>query len=120
MVKSFFYHISCCRGVVVALFLLSACANSDNIFRPKPLGLVDTMPGPPEYSKGWKDGCHTGMATMSNSYYQTFYHFKQDPYLTTNKMYYQAWKDSYAYCRQYVLKWTHESIDSPENIDPNK
>jgi hypothetical protein len=102
--------------IMLLCLLISGC----EVMRPVPAGLKATMPGPPDYTKGWEDGCFTGMAAMSNSYYQSFYHFRQDPSMTTNQMYYQAWKDSYVYCRQYVLTWVHVPIDAAEDTDPNK
>lgn len=107
------------KTVMLCGFLLIA-GGCDYITHPKPYGIKTTMPGPPEYTKGWEDGCYTGMAAMSNTYYSTFYHFRQDPSMTVNKMYYQAWKDAYHYCRQYVLTFTHESADAGESTDTNK
>ena len=103
--------------IFIIVLLLSGC---DTVTHPKPSGIITSMPGPPNYTKGWEDGCFTGMGTYANSYYSTFYHFRQDPHMTTNQMYYQAWKDAYAYCRIYVLNWTFQTVDNPDPTDPNK
>jgi hypothetical protein len=103
--------------LLLSIILLGGC---HAFTHPVPAGLKTTMPGPPDYTQGWEDGCITGMGSQSNSYYQSFYKFKQDVTKTTNQMYYQAWKDAYVYCRQYVLTYTHITIDAAENTDPNK
>lgn len=54
------------------------------------------------FQKGWKDGCESGMASMTNAAYKTFYHFKQDPELREDPVYYKAWKDTWDYCRHYI------------------
>jgi hypothetical protein len=78
------------------------------------------MPGPPEYQKGWEDGCESGIGMTGNSFYKNFYKFRQDPTMTTNKMYYQTWKNAFSYCNNYLLKWSYDPIDQPENMDPIK
>lgn len=101
--------------VIFSLLLsLGGCA------APKPLGLAKTPDGPPNFRQGWEDGCETGMATESNSYYKTFYKFKQDPYQVTDPMYFETWVDAFRYCRDYVDKWTFDPIDQADTMDPNQ
>ena len=49
------------------------------------------------------DGCETGVAGYGNAFYKTFHTAKQDPLLAQNKVYYQVWKDAYAYCATYMM-----------------
>ncbi len=86
--------------------------------RPKPPGIAITMDGPPAFRQGWEDGCFTGMGTESNTYYQHFYHFKQDVSQIMNDQYFEAWVDAFRYCRDYVDKWTFDPLDAHENTDP--
>ncbi|MCD6034977.1 MAG: hypothetical protein K0R63_718 [Rickettsiales bacterium] len=78
---------------------------------PRPFAMGDTPPGTATFRKGWEEGCHTGLATMTTDYYKSFYTFEQDPYMINNSEYYEAWKDAYTYCRQYAFKWTLWSWD---------
>jgi len=68
----------------------------------------------PTYQYGWKHGCESGLATMSNSLYHSAYRFKIDPAMRHHALvtdpagrrsdapeYYKAWKDAYEYCRAY-------------------
>lgn len=88
-----------------------------NIFAPLPAAM-GTMPegGSQEFESGWRDGCKTGMSTMASNYYKTFYRYTQDPELINNIEYYQAWKDAYHYCRQYVFRWTLWKLDERESF----
>lgn len=102
-------------GLMFFGLFLSAC----DVFRTKPLGLMMTRnEGPPEYRKGWEDGCKTGIAMMGNSYEKSFYKFTQDPNMITDKVYYQAWKNAFSYCNNYTLRWSHDPLDATTNIDP--
>jgi hypothetical protein len=56
----------------------------------------------PEYTQGWQEGCESGMSGMTNSFYSSFYTFKQDKTMMKNEIYYKAWKDSYDYCKGFV------------------
>ena len=66
--------------------------------------MFDMMPkeAPNKYKRGWKDGCESGMATMTNSMYRKFYTFRQDQTLRKDATYYKAWKDTYTFCKHYV------------------
>lgn len=92
--------------IFLILFLCISLAGCDGVpDEMKPAHRVfNYMPknGSPEYEQGWKQGCESGMSGMTNSFYQSFYVFKQDNSLLKNEVYYKAWKDSYDYCKGYV------------------
>jgi len=54
----------------------------------------------PEFKKGWEDGCETGMAGGSNTFYQMFYRNNAaDGYLMTSSSDYKtAWGSAFWYC----------------------
>lgn len=107
--------------LVMVLLLLGGCFgkifSDKSIFAPKPLrmGGPDRSKASPEYLKGWDDGCQSGLSTMVNGYYKSFYEFKQDPYMISNSVYYKAWKDSYHYCRQYSFRYSWDAFDRTYN-----
>lgn len=70
---------------------------------PKPN--KDGKPHDPLYSEGWVDGCHTGISAAANSWYRSYYHFKQDAYKAQNIKYYKGWKDAFSYCNRYLYQW---------------
>lgn len=59
---------------------------------------MEAPPGPPMYQQAYKDGCESGYSGYGNSTNVMFWEWKQDPELTKNNVYYQMWKDAYAYC----------------------
>ncbi len=89
---------------LLLLLSLTACpGGAPDIIKPNQR-VFGHMPegGSAEYEKGWKQGCESGLSGMTNSFYQSFYVFKQDNSMLTNEVYYKAWKDSYDYCKGYV------------------
>lgn len=91
-------------SILLLCSMLTACVGGvPNSMRPANR-LFEHMPenGSDEYKQGWTEGCESGMSGMTNSFYQSFYVFKQDNQLLTNEVYYKAWKDSYDYCKGYV------------------
>ena len=108
-------------SIIILSLAVTSCGgkvfSDDSIFAPMPLrmGTPDKKKGSPEYLKGWDDGCKTGLSTMVNGYYKSFYQFKQDPYLASNPVYYKAWKDSYTYCRQYSFRYSWDAYDRTYN-----
>lgn len=102
--------------IVIALIALAGCRgqifSSGNPIAPKPfrMGGPDKN-APPDYLEGWNDGCNTGLSTMVNGYYKSFYKFEQDPYKISNPRYYKAWQDAYHYCRQYSFRFTWNPYD---------
>ncbi len=81
------------------LFLLTGCTEFH--FAPgwaKPSTVsFEPPPGPEIYQQGFKDGLESGLSGYSNSFNKMFWTWKQDPELAQNKIYYQIWKDAYAY-----------------------
>lgn len=104
-------------SAILMILTLSGCAgqifSSESIFAPTParMGKPDKN-APEEYTKGWDDGCKTGLSTMVHGYYKSFYAYKQDPELANNAMYYKAWKDAYTYCRQYSFRYIWAPMDN--------
>lgn len=83
--------------------LLVACTSAHvdfNWAKPSSLDLTPP-PGPPEYQKGYVDGCRSGWKAYSTTFNKVFDKFRQDPVLAQNDVYYQVWKDAYAYCAAY-------------------
>ena len=54
----------------------------------------------PEFQQGWRDGCETGMASGSNTFYKIFYrNNKVDGYkMAESNDYKTAWSNAYWYC----------------------
>src|SRR4051812_30823475 len=107
--------------VIITVTMLAGCEgkyfSDDSIFAPKPLkiGGPDKKKGSPDYLQGWDDGCKTGLSTMVNGYYKSFYGYKQDPYKIDNPIYYKAWIDAYTYCRQYSFRYSWDAWDRTYN-----
>lgn len=83
--------------------MLPGCYNAPDFAKPMSW-IFDHMPedAPNNFKRGWRDGCESGMSSMTNTAYKTFYSFKQDPQLRRDPTYYKTWKDTYTYCRHYV------------------
>lgn len=66
--------------------------------------ILDQVPEhfPAKLKKAWLDGCNSGMGSMTNSFYRSFYRFQQDPRLRKDVEYYKVWKDTYNFCRHYT------------------
>lgn len=61
--------------------------------------------GPPEMVQGWQDGCQSGTQAYGWDIYKTFYPFKQDARLVSNRLYMTYWRDAYNYCRHYLNEY---------------
>lgn len=82
------------------LLALTGCFNmhfKSGFARPWEL-TMEPPPGPPIYQQAFNDGCSSGYGGYSTSFNKMFWDWKQDSKLTENKVYYQMWKDAYAYC----------------------
>ena len=85
----------------MCLLWLNGCSNLSmfNVGWARPAEFdITPPPGPEIYQQGYKDGCESGFSGYSNSFNKMFWEWKQDPELAQNKVYYQIWKDAYAYC----------------------
>lgn len=89
--------------MLIAIFTLSGCYNAPESVKPGSI-LFKQMPkdGPNDFKRGWRDGCESGLSSMTNTAFKTFYSFKQDPQLRKKPMYYKTWKDTYTFCRHYI------------------
>lgn len=89
-------------GMMVVL--LGGCSSMHMDFNwAKPTHLDMTPPeGTPEYEKGFVDGCNSGWKAYTNTFNKVWGGFEQDPELAQNPVYYQVWKDAYAYCAAYA------------------
>jgi len=58
-------------------------------------------PGPPNYQKGMIQGCKTALGAHGHTLWGMFHHgFHYDVDKALNdRVYYQAWKDAYYYCK---------------------
>ncbi len=77
----------------------------------KPMGFIFThMPegAPPMYQKAWRDGCSSGLAQMTNSFYRSFYPFRLDVSLVKDPTYYRTWQDARGYCTNYAYGYLVE------------
>ena len=86
--------------IVLMLISLGGCYNMHHSLSwAKPAEFsMEPPPGPPEYQQAFKDGCESGFSGYGNNFNKMFWTWKQDPELAQNKVYYQMWKDAYAYC----------------------
>lgn len=84
--------------------MLSGCYNSPDFMKPLSWLFKEQMPkdAPAVYKKAWRDGCETGLSSMTNTAYKTFYSFKMNKKLRSNPNYYKTWKDLYNFCRHYA------------------
>jgi hypothetical protein len=94
----------------IVLFLAGCGLKAADWVRPNDR-LFSHMPsgGSAEYNQGWQDGCESGMTGHTNSFYQSFYRFKQDNKLLSNEVYYKSWTDANTYCRLYSYSLLRES-----------
>lgn len=89
--------------LVIAILMLNGCYSNSTRFKPASY-IFKQMPkdAPINFQKAWKDGCESGMASMTNSVYARFYKFEQDPLLRKDPLYHKVWKDTYTFCRHYA------------------
>lgn len=111
------------RYIIVALsmlLVLTGCESVKNTMRPMPWIFKHVPDNANEdYKMGWTDGCESGLAGMTNTYYQTFYKFKTQPEMVRNPDYYKPWQDAYNYCRHYAYAPIRES-DLRQNLPSSK
>ena len=91
--------------VLILVLSFSSCNKTPDgeiSWQPASLDLTPP-PGPPEYTKGWSDGCESGANAYSNNFYKMVkaFDYIYDAALRKNKMYTQVWKDAFIYCSIY-------------------
>src|SRR4051812_36780684 len=99
--------------VLFAMLLTSCNHTADGKISWAPASLdLTPPPGPPDYQKGWSDGCESGSNAYSNSVYKTFkaFEFRYDASQRNNKVYAQVWKDAFLYCSLYWERTNQENI----------
>ncbi len=96
--------------ILISFILLQGCYNAPDKLKPMPW-IFNMMPkdAPNNYKRGWKDGCESGLANMTNSIYRKFYTFRQDKNLREDATYYKTWKDTYNFCRHYAYGTLRQS-----------
>lgn len=85
---------------------LSACGGSriPGTAFPRTYDMPYAYPddAPPEWKKGWEQGCKSGFSAYGNMWYKTLYNFEQDTTLLDNAYYSKSWLDAFNYCRGYI------------------
>jgi hypothetical protein len=85
-------HLSVKKLAAITLLLLSAAC--------KPIPFYWTVPdGPPEYVRGYNDGCDSGIGAAGGIWYKYWYGFRRDPVMLDNPLYKQGWNEGFSYCR---------------------
>ncbi len=102
--------------IIIGIIFISSCRgqvfSEKSRFAPLPAGMTyPPKDSPPDYLEGWYDGCYTGLSTMNQQIYKSFYGYKQNFRKADNILYYQAWRDAYTYCRQYSFRYTWGPLD---------
>lgn len=90
--------------LLILAVLTAGCGVFDN---PGRVAKKD-MPknAPPDYKKGWGDGCESGLGSAyTNSWYKTFHSYHKDLRLLNNQLYVVGWDDGNRYCRAYAGQW---------------
>jgi hypothetical protein len=104
--------------IVMGLLLQIGCYSVPTALKPG-AWMLDQVPkdGPPNYKQAWLDGCQSGLASMTNAYYKTFWHFTQNAALRRDPVYYKTWVDTYNFCRHYsygTLREANLRMTNPE------
>ena len=92
-------------AIIAILIILSACTANKMWTGPIPNSLPVSIPGPPEYQEGYKDGCQSGLATYGPAQYKAYYSFYQNYSMMNNAAYVAGWHESYDFCRWFDLKY---------------
>gem|GEM_PF-2790506 len=62
----------------------------------------------PDFQKGWRDGCETGVAVYGNPFYKFLNNPKRDSSKVGNRSYQNAWSTAYNYCRRMTSWWEND------------
>lgn len=93
--------------LISSLFLTSSCQRwiADKYLKGRPSAefMKSFADASPEFLQGWEDGCETGMAGGSNTFYKMFYRNNaMDGYkMTSSSEYKTAWGNAFWYCYRY-------------------
>ena len=100
--------------LVLSILIVAGCRNP--ITNPAPL-LLDTELdyGPDEYRQGYKDGCESALAAYGNSYQKTVFDLSKTAEYQNNRVYNQVWKDSWAFCYQWIFVQNFQDKNSLHN-----
>lgn len=104
-------NITLCAAAITMALSVSACDTqfTRQLTKPVPWGMGKTPEGgSPTFTKGWEDGCESGMSVYGNGRYRAAYDFKQDLELIDNGEYYRAWRDGWSYCRWYAFNYVRD------------
>lgn len=89
---------------LILILLLTACGNFTNPGRVMKKEIPKNAP--PDYKKGWEDGCESGLgSSYTNTWYKTFHSYRKDARLLNNQLYVVGWDDGNRYCRHYAGQW---------------
>ncbi len=73
-------------------------------------GETEISYGPAIYRQGYKEGCESGNSGYGNNFNKMWFTWKQDPNLVLNPVYYQVWKDAYAFCAYQQMQNDEHSL----------
>lgn len=94
------------KKFILLIFIAFACSGCGSFFDQNgflrqfhPGGTsVKPPPGPAIYQQGFREGCESGYSGYRSSLRKLYWTWKQNPELAQNRVYYQIWKDAYAFC----------------------
>ena len=79
--------------IILLITTLAGCTSVPDSMKPMSWVFDQVPPDAPEnFKQGYKDGCESGFSSMTNTAYRGFYHFRQDPILRKDPVYYKTWK----------------------------
>ena len=96
------------RRIIVIIFIMvgiTSCSDGRIVpiwAKPASLAIHEGPLGPPNYRQGYKDGCESGYKGYGQHYNKVWWQFRQDEKLRDDPVYYQIWKDAYAFCANYA------------------
>lgn len=94
---------------MIAVLFLAGCSGKQSFSAfPRSYDMPYVIPpedAPEEYKLGWEHGCKSGLSAYGNDYYKALYSYTQDVTLVNNKIYFNAWTDSFNYCRAYINRY---------------
>lgn len=92
-------------ALLFILILTTACQRDAMWFGPAGHTLPQNIEGTPEFKEGWKDGCHSGLATYGPAHYKLWYSYYQNYGMLKNPDYTAAWHESFDFCRHFNFKY---------------